>query len=78
MSAVSRRFEFEAEVQSASSITGLPPMGLWESETLAANVDEFSAKTTARIVGEREFVEPDRARLLNSMCAMEGTECDRN
>lgn len=64
-------------------------MGLWETEILVAvyivlkrgrvaEIDGFSAKVMARIGGARELAEPDRARLLNSSCAAEGTECDRN
>lgn len=40
-------------------------------------IDGFSAKVMVRIGGAREFVEPDRARLLTSTRPAEGAECDR-
>jgi hypothetical protein len=52
-------------------------MRLWESETPVTEIDGFSAKVMA-CIGGRELIEPDRARLLHSTRAAEGTECDGN
>lgn len=74
MSAVFHLLEFEAEGQSACSETGLLLMRLWASEILVPEIVGVSAKVMTRTGGERELVEPDRARLLNSARA---AECDR-
>lgn len=89
MSAVFHQSEFEAEGRSGCSKTGLPPAVVWADETSVAKynllerdrvmgIDGSSAKVMACTGKVRELVELDRARLLNSTCAADGTECDRN